>query len=184
MALSDDLARIAAAAQAYAAPGEELAGVLAAEPARARRIYLCAFADEAGETAWIALDDGAVAVERRRDVREAASIVAMCELAEENAGGGELEELRSQLATLRLTENPPGIEEAEVAALALEQAVGAPPRLATPDYLDAVGVAARELERALGDAGRSPFAEALKSAAETVDEFLRDVEGRYKTALR
>ena len=69
------------------------------------------------------------------------------ELAEESAGGGKLEELRQQLVALRVTEAPEGIEEAEEAALALEQTIRAAPRLASPVYLDAVGLAARGSSR-------------------------------------
>ena len=50
-----------------------------------------------------------------------------------------------------MTEQPDGIEEAEEAALALERAIGAPPRVASPAYLDAVGAATRRLELALGE---------------------------------
>ena len=42
------------------------------------------------------------------------------------AGGGRLDELRDRLMTIRLTESPDGIEEAEEAALALQQVIGAP----------------------------------------------------------
>ena len=80
-------------------------------------------------------------VDARDDVRDTASIVAMCELAADLAGGGDLEQLRTQLAQVRMVEQPPGIEEAEAAALALERVVGAPPRVASPAYLDEVGVA-------------------------------------------
>jgi len=180
VALQDELAQIALAATAFAADGEEVAGVLAAEPARGRRVYLCAFRDAVERVTWLALDADAEPVADRAAVRDAASIVALCELAEESAGGGELEELRARLVTLRLTENPIGIEEAEIAALALEQTIGAPPRVASPAYLDAVGAATRELELALGEPGASPFAAALKAGAETVDLFVRDVEQAYK----
>ena len=78
------------------------------------------------------------------------SIIALSELAEENAGGGDLQELSEQLVAIRLTENPEGIEEAEEAALELERAIGTPPRLAEPGFLDRVGAAARRLEAALG----------------------------------
>ena len=60
-------------------------------------------------------------------MRDAVAILALCELAAETAAGGDLDDLRSQLAALRLTENPPGIEEAEQAALELQQVLGAPP---------------------------------------------------------
>jgi hypothetical protein len=116
-------------------------------------------------------------------VRRTVSIVAMCELAEESAGGGELGELRERLVALRLTESPPGIEEAEDAALALEQAIGAPPRLAEPAYLDRVGAATRRLEEALGPSSGSPFAEAMKSGLGTVEELAHDVESNYKLPL-
>ena len=119
----------------------------------------------------------------RDTVRSTVSITALCELAEESAGGGELQELREQLVALRLTESPPGIEEAEDAALALEQAIGAPPRLAEPAYLDRVGAATRRLEQALGPATGSPFAEAMKSGLATVEEFAHDVESNYKLPL-
>ena len=112
-------------------------------------------------------------------MRDTASIVAICELAADLAGGGDLEELRSQLAQVRMVEQPPGIEEAEAAALALERIIGAAPRVASPDYLDAVGAATLELETALGNVS-SPFTEALRAGMGAVDEFVRDVERAYK----
>ena len=108
MALAADLERIAASAATH---GVVLA-VLAAEPASGRRLYLVAV-DIDAERRWAVLDDAGALVERREEVRDAASIVAMCELAEDLAGGGDLEELRSKLAQLRIVERPAGIEEAE-----------------------------------------------------------------------
>jgi hypothetical protein len=182
VALSDELDRVAEVAAAYAAPGEEVAGILASEQTEGRRAYLCAFADDGART-WLALDEAGEPVSNRDFVREIASITALCELAAEAAGGGELEELRSQLATLRLTESPTGIEDAEEAALELERAVGSPPRLASPAYLDAVGAATRKLELALGTAGSSPFAEAMKLGRAAVDALLLEVESSYKLPL-
>ncbi len=182
VALRDDLDRAAAAATAFAGAGEELSGVVPAEPEPGERTYLCAFA--AGEErTWLVLDDRGQPVASRDAVRRTVSITAMCELAEESAGGGELGELRERLVALRLTENPPGIEEAEAAALALEQAIGAPPRLAEPAYLDQVGAATRRLEQALGPSGGSPFAEAMRSGAATVEELAHEVESGYKLPL-
>ncbi len=151
MPLTEDLRRVAEAAVRYAGPGEEVAGIVAAEPS----------ADS---------------------VRETVSIAALVELAEETAGGGDLDEFRSRLVGLRLTENPEGIDEAEEATLALQEAIGGAPRVATPERLDAIGAATLRLERVLGSAG-SPFAVAMKEATATVDKLTRDVESAYKLPL-
>ena len=90
---------------------------------------------------------------------------------------------RAELRRLRLTENPEGIDEAEEAALGLEQAVGTPPRLATPAYLDELGAATRRLEQALGDVGVSPFAEAMKASMGAVEELTSEIERTYKLDL-
>jgi hypothetical protein len=182
VALIDDLARIADAAAGFAEEGEELSGVLAAEPPTGGRVYLCGFA-RGEETSWLALDDEGRPVTSRERLREAVTLVALCEIAEESAGGGELDELRSQLVALRLTENPPGIDEAEEAVLELQRALGAPPRVATPQYLDDVGAATKRLEEALGGAGGSPFSEAMKASAGAVQALTADVEGTYKREL-
>jgi hypothetical protein len=176
MPLGDDLDRIAATAAGFG----EVSGVLAAEPVGGARCYLVALG---AEPAWIVLDGEGEPVRRRETVRDAASIVALCELAEETAGGGQLEELRRRLVQLRLTENPEGIEEAEAAALALERTIGAPPRVASPAFLDAVGAATQALERALGQAGGSAFAEAMKASVATVDAFAAEVLERYAVPL-
>ena len=81
MALDDDLVRIATAASAYG----EVTGVLAAEPARSLRLYLVALGGD-GDRRWVVLDDAGAIVQHRGDVRDAASIVAMCELAGELTG--------------------------------------------------------------------------------------------------
>ena len=183
MSLAEDIERIAASATRVASGDEELAGVLAAEPAQGGRVYLCAY--RSGEdVSWLALDDSGEPVSDRERVREAASLVALSELAEESAGGGELDELRSRLVALRLTENPDGIAEAEEAVLHLQQTLGAPPRLATARYLDDVGAATKRLEDALGSPGPSPFAEAMKASAGAVQSFTSDVEANYKESLR
>jgi hypothetical protein len=180
--LGDELERIARLASAHAAPGEPVSAVLAAEPAGGRRLYLCAFGDTADS--WLVLDEAGEPVEERTTVREAASIAALCEVAVETAGGGDVEALRSQLVALRLSEAPEGIEEAEEAALELERALGAPPRVASPGWLDAVGIATLRLERALGQAAGSPFAEAMKAAVGIVESLAGDVERGYRLPLR
>jgi hypothetical protein len=180
--LRDDLNAIAVAAAAHAAPGEHVEAILVAEVVPGERTYLCAFAGPAGR-GWLALDAAGAPLTSRRRVRDAASISAMCEAAEDGAGGGQLEELRSRLLALRLTENPPGIEEAEAAAHALETTIASPPRVASLEYLGAIGSATRRLERALGDGPGSPFAAAMQQAVGAVDELAREVETHYKLPL-
>jgi hypothetical protein len=177
MALADDLERIATGAAGHG----RVTAVLAAEPAGGRRLYLVAL-EEDDRRRWLVIDDRGGAVHRRSDVRDTASIVAMCELAEDLAGGGDLEQLRAQLAQVRIVEQPPGIEEAERAALDLERTIGAPPRVASPAYLDEVGAATRVLERALGEMS-SPFSDAIRAATGAVDEFVREVERDYLLPL-
>jgi hypothetical protein len=182
MALSDDLRRIADVAVAFAADDEELSAVIPTEAVGGGRVYLCAYA--AGERkSWLALDAGRAPVHDRRVLRDAVSIAAMCELAEETAGGGDLPELRAQLGSLRATEAPDGIDEAEAAIDELERTIGDELRIASPAYLDEVGAATRRLERALGDSGSSPFLEAMKQAGLTIDGLAADIETHYKVDL-
>jgi hypothetical protein len=184
LGLSDELELIAASAARFAAEGESVAAVLASEPQPGHRVYLCAFARGEDDRAWLALDGAGEPVLDRAAVRDAVSITALCEVAEETAGGGELEELRAKLATLRLTENPPGIDAAEEAALALERVIATPPQLASPARLDDMGSATRRLEQALGGDGRSPFGEAMKLALAAVEALTNEVEAAYKVELR
>jgi hypothetical protein len=179
--LHADLERIAGAAAGLAGPGEAVGGVIPTEAEPGRRVYLCAYSG-AGRM-WAALDDRGRLVSARAVVRAAVSIAALCELAEESAGGGKLEDLRRELVALRISEQPEGIEEAEAAALALEQTLRPPPRLASPGYLDAVGAAARRLELALGGGMSSPFAEAMTQGVGVVGELEREVQVGYKGAL-
>jgi hypothetical protein len=182
VALADDLERIAAAAEAYAVAGERVKGILAAEPHPDDRVYLCAFEIDGGERAWLALDARGEPVESRRLVRDAASIAALCEVAEETAGGGDLDDLLSRLVALRLTEAPAGVDEAEEAVHELQRTIEAPPRLATPEYLDRLGAATRRLEQALGEDG-SPFAEGMKLGMAAVEELTAEIERGYKGNL-
>jgi hypothetical protein len=182
MDLAEELEAIAARAAEFAHQGEAVEGVLAAEPSERERLYLCAFAAPDGARTWLVLDAKGEPVVSRNRVRSAVSIAALCEVAEESAGGGDVAELRSLLVTLRLTEHPPGIEEAEEAALALEAAVASPPRIASTGYLDSLGAATRRLERALGD-DASPFANAMQSALGSVDALTREIETAYKRSL-
>ena len=78
--LSDDVQRIAHLAAAHAATGQQVSAVLPVESARGERVYLCAFTspDE-----WLALGEDGTPIANRERVREAASIAALVELAED-----------------------------------------------------------------------------------------------------
>jgi hypothetical protein len=85
VSLSEDVGRIAEAAARYTSPGEELAAVLPVEPASGERVYLCAFALTDGTQSWLALDDQGSPLTNRTLIRDAASIAALVEIAEESA---------------------------------------------------------------------------------------------------
>ena len=136
MELEKDLRRIAEAAARHAADGEDVAGIVPTEPASGIRLYVCAYGSE-DATSWLVLDATGVVVGDRELVRDAVSIAALCEVAEEAAG-----------------------VEPDSA------------RVASPELLDDLG----------GEAGRQ-VAEAVKGAAGTVEELVRDVERGYKRPL-
>jgi hypothetical protein len=85
VALEQDLRRIAERAAGYATEGEEVAGIVPAEPASGIRLYVCAYGSEEA-TSWLVLDATGVPVSDRELVRDAVSIAALCEVAEEAAG--------------------------------------------------------------------------------------------------
>jgi len=85
VALSEDVSRIAAVAATHAAQGQRVAAVLPVESAARERVYLAAFAASDGRQEWLALTDDGVPVTSRERVREAASIAALVEVAEEAA---------------------------------------------------------------------------------------------------
>jgi hypothetical protein len=85
VALEKELRRIAEAAVIYAGEGEELAGIVPAEPGSGARLYVCAYR-EGEETSWLVLDAGGAPVDDRALVRDAVSIAGLVELAEEAAG--------------------------------------------------------------------------------------------------
>lgn len=151
------------------------------EPSPGERIYLCAY-HGTGERGWLALRTDGTAVDDRRLLRAAVSMAALCELAEESAGGGDIETLLQRLHELREVENPEGIGDAETAATELAAVLQPEPRVASAAYLDAIGVASARLERALGDNG-SPFAEAMRQGVGAAEELATEVESGYKAEL-
>jgi hypothetical protein len=182
VSLEEELSAAGEAAVAHAGEGEALVAVIPAEPGSGARVYLCAYERE-GERSWLAFDAAGNPIADRALLRDAVAIAAMVELAEESAGGGDLGELRARLVELRLTDNPEGIEEAEVSAAELQAAIRLAPRVASVPYLDELGLAAAKLEQALGEIGGSPFAEAMKAGVAASDDLAADVERRYKGPL-
>jgi hypothetical protein len=160
-----------------------VAAVLPTEPSSGRSAFVCAFEGEEGARSWLVLDDTGAVITDRIAVRDAVTVAVLCELAAEHAALGDLDELRSQLVALRLTEAPPGIDEAEAAVADLQRTIGGPPQLASPARLDAIGAAVRRVELALDPVAPSPFAAAMQSAQGAVDEIAREVESSYREQL-
>jgi hypothetical protein len=181
--LVEELEAAAGQAARFATDGETVVGVLPAEAQPGARVYLCAFHSADGHRTWLALDGAGREVADRVTLRDAVSVVALCELAAETAAGGDVDELLSQLVAIRLTEAPAGIEDAEEAARDLQRTIGAPPQLATPARLDEIGRATRRLEQALDPLAGSPFADAMRSASAAIEELTREVEGTYRLEL-
>lgn len=146
MALTDDLARSAEAAEKRGGP---VSGVLAVELLDGTRVYLCAY--DSGD--WLALEGADQPVKSRKTVHDAVVLSALCEVAEESLPDDERE------------------------------AVLEPPRLATNQYLDALGAAARRSEQASGIQGPSPFGAALEHALPAVEALAEQVLARHLTPL-
>jgi len=119
MALSEELERVAEVVGTQIEPGDAVSGVLATEPEPGARIYLCSIDGADGTRSWIGVGGDGGIVARRSELRAAVSIAALCEVAVDVAGGGDLEGLTASLAELREREAPEGIEDAEEAARAL-----------------------------------------------------------------
>jgi hypothetical protein len=183
MSLSDELERAAEHVLAAVETGATVSGVLATEAQPGSRVFVSSVDGADGTRGWLAVrDDGRVVI-ARSDLRAAVSIAALCEIAAESAGGGDLEGLIASLAELREREAPDGIEDAEAAARVLRGVIGDPPQLATPARLDEIGAATRRLEQELDPGGPSPFAAALKAAQGAVQELQREVEAGYLSDL-
>ena len=121
MALDQELRRIAEVAVTYCRDGEELVGIVPAEPALGVRVYLCAYRD-GEETSWLVLNADASPVEDRSLVRDAVSIAALYELAEEVAGE---DESKARVATPALLDSLATTAEDRAAFVeAMKQATG------------------------------------------------------------
>lgn len=184
MGIVEDVERVAEAALGLAAMGETVAGIVPAERAAGTRTYLCAYANVNDERSWIVLDADGIPITDRSHVRDVVSIAALCELAEDVAFSGDLEELRTRLDELEATDAPSGIDDAREAARTLAAVRGEPPQVASAGRLDALGAAARRLEAALYDpADGSPFSTAMRGSSTVLAELLAEVESTYRAPL-
>ncbi|MBA3381290.1 MAG: hypothetical protein H0T97_05420 [Actinobacteria bacterium] len=183
MSLADDIERVAGLASAHAAAGDAVSGVIPTEGLGGARVYLCAFDDADGRRTWLAVRADGDVVVSRVELREAVSIAALCEVATDAAGGGDLDALVAGLEQLRDAEAPQGIDAAIEAACELREVLAAPPQLATPSRLDEIGTATRRLERELDPTAASPFTAAMKSSQGAVSELQREIEAGYRVTL-
>ena len=122
MELAAELRRIAEAAAVYAREGEEVAGIVPAEPRGGARLYVCAYRD-GEETSWLVLDAAGRPVDDRPLVRDAVSIAGLVELAEDAAGVAAPEEPRVATAA-ELDALGSGSEDRQRFAAAMKQATG------------------------------------------------------------
>jgi hypothetical protein len=168
MTLEQELETTLAAAGRLAQPGEQAVAVMATEPAAGERVYVVAFA--AGEDlGYVALDAAGAPVSDRRLVKDAVSLAALAERAEEVSGATAAEELMGRFdeasAVLgRMGDRAAAAAAAAVVTAARSLAEGASgPRAATPQFLDRMAALAAELAAALD--AFFPLAERLPDAA-------------------
>ena len=133
VALADELERIATLAATHAPAGDEVSGIIATEPTAGRRVYLCSFDDADGMRSWLAVCEDGAPVTSREELREAVSIAAICEVAVDAAGGGDVDALiaepRRASSSVRRRR---GSRSRRRPREALRAALGDPPQLATP----------------------------------------------------
>jgi hypothetical protein len=165
--LEQELAAAQDAAAPHAAPGERVAAVIPAEPAGGLRVNLVAF--EGGERlGYVLLDAEGSAVADERLVRDAVSLIALCELAEEVSMAAAAVDIgqRFQAVSALLADAEPEASAAAARVAAAARRVGevaAGPRVATPRYLDRLADAADDLGAAF--AAYASHAERIAQAA-------------------
>ncbi|HEY3612497.1 MAG TPA: hypothetical protein VGK92_02275 [Gaiellales bacterium] len=163
MASEDQLLAAAAAAKPFATAGEEVVGVLVADPFDHGLVFLCALGppaedddgdpDEVPELGWIAVDGDGLALGDDRRVQEAAMLAALCETAEEAAlvpDAAEIAESAERALALAGGERPEltaALEATREGALAAA-AFGDGLRVARTGYVDQLADAARAIAAA------------------------------------
>ena len=153
MTLEEELETAVTAAGRHARPGEQPVAVMAAEPA-GRRVFVVALAagDELG---YVAVDGAGAAVADRRLVKDAVSLAALAERAEEVSGATAADDLVERFREAVRSLRGAGEGEAAAAAEAVADAgarlaaAAAGPRAATPVYLDRIAALAGDLAAAI-----------------------------------
>ena len=164
MSLEQELEATIAAAGRHALRDEQPVAVIATEPAAGTRVYVVAFA-AGGELAYIALDEEGALVSNRRLVRDAVSLAALAERAEEVSGATAADELLARFGEAAVALHSAGRDDAAAAAEAVSAAIGrladaaTGPRPATPGFLDRIAALSADLAGALD--AFVPFAEQL-----------------------
>jgi hypothetical protein len=168
MTLEEELETAVAAAGRHARPGEQAVAVMAAEPAGTRLFVVALAAGE--ELGYVAIDRAGSAVADRRLVKDAVSLAALAERAEEVSGATAADDLVAQFREASGTLSRAGEGEAAAAAEAVAVAgerlgaAAAGPRAATPVYLDRLAALAADLAAAIE--AFVPFAERLGQGGE------------------
>jgi hypothetical protein len=157
MSLEQELEATIAAAGRHALGDEQPVAVIATELAAGTRVYVIAFAS-GGDLAYIALDEAGAPVSDRRLVRDAVSLAALAERAEEVSGATAADELMARFTDAAERLRPSRNEELAAAAAAADAVIAAAgrladaatgPRPATAQYLDRMAALAAELAAAL-----------------------------------
>jgi hypothetical protein len=140
------------AAGAHAEPGEQVLAVLPAEPGRGRTVFLAAYGPPGGTPTYLALDGDHRPVADRQLVKDAVTMLALAELAEEASGAVAADDLRGRFQEAgRVLAGRPQAEAADAVVAALDRVseTAAGPRIATPLLLDRLAAAAGDLAAAV-----------------------------------
>src|SRR6185312_2916182 len=195
MASEDQLLAAAAAAKPFATAGEEVVGVVLADPFERGLVFLCALGpagpdDDAGdddvpELGWIAVDGDGLALSDARRVQEAAMLVALCETAEAAALAAAAHGEGLRIARTGYVDELADAARGLSAGAAALQGRGAELSASlSGEALDPAEPLARAvwdvLERIAAAGSPEHFSEALGDAAPAISAFAEDVLEHYR----
>ncbi len=144
----------AAAAAGVHADGDTVAAIMPAQPGGGDLVYLVAY-ERGGELSYLALDRRLEPIADRRLVRDAVTMLALAEQADEASGARSTQLLEQRFGEAVAAMRAAGLAAEAAAGSAVLTAVGAlaeaaaGPRVATPAYLDRVAAAAAGIAVAL-----------------------------------